>query len=127
MGGMRAVEWAVTHPERVERLMVLASTAAATADQIAWCHAQLRAITADPHWAGGDFPRTGGDPGPVAGLAVARRIAHITYRSADELALRFGRAARWGSGARRRPVRGRELPRPPREQADRPVRRRAPT
>lgn len=90
-GGMRAVEWAVTAPERVERLMLLATTAAASADQIAWCHAQVRAITADPAWAGGDFFRTGVEPGPVAGLAVARQIAHITYRSADELATRFGR------------------------------------
>jgi homoserine O-acetyltransferase len=96
-GGMRAVEWAVTAPERVERLMLLATTAAASADQIAWCHAQLRAITADPAWAGGDFPRAGDGAGsgpgagPVAGLAVARQIAHITYRSADELATRFGR------------------------------------
>jgi len=94
-GGMRAVEWAVTVPERVERLLLLASTAVASADQIAWCHAQVRAITSDPAWAGGDFPRSRGNvepSGPVGGLAVARQIAHITYRSADELALRFGRA-----------------------------------
>ena len=90
-GGMRAVEWAVTVPERVRRLVLLATTAAASADQIAWCHAQVRAITADPRWAGGDFSRTGDAPEPVAGLAVARQIAHITYRSAEELAVRFGR------------------------------------
>ena len=94
-GGMRAVEWAVTVPERVQRLMLLATTPAASADQIAWCHAQVRAITADPVWAGGDFPRTGA-PGPVAGLAVARQIAHITYRSAEELTVRFGRADQSG-------------------------------
>ena len=94
-GGMRAVEWAVTVPDRVRRLMLLATTPAASADQIAWCHAQVRAITADPVWAGGDFPRTGA-PGPVAGLAVARQIAHITYRSAAELAVRFGRADQTG-------------------------------
>ena len=98
-GGMRAVEWAVTAPERVERLMLLATTPAASADQIAWCHAQVRAITADPAWAGGDFARGAGDgrgSGPVAGLAVARQIAHITYRSADELAVRFGRSDQAG-------------------------------
>ena len=94
-GGMRAVEWAVSAPERVQRLLLLATTAAASADQIAWCRAQIRAITSDPAWAGGDFPRSRGNvPGPeepVGGLAVARQIAHVTYRSAEELALRFGR------------------------------------
>jgi len=94
-GGMRAVEWAVTEPDRVQRLMLLATTAAASADQIAWCHAQVRAITADPAWAGGDFSRTGA-AGPVAGLKVARQIAHITYRSAEELAVRFGRVDQTG-------------------------------
>lgn len=93
---MRAVEWAVTAPERVERLMLLATTAAASADQIAWCHAQLRAITADPAWAGGDFARATGSLGPSAGLAVARQIAHITYRSAEELTSRFGREDQTG-------------------------------
>ena len=51
-GGMRAVEWAVAVPDRVQRLLLLATTAAASADQIAWCRAQLRAITGDPGLAG---------------------------------------------------------------------------
>ncbi len=53
MGGMRAIEWAATHPARVDRCIVLASTAYATADQIAWCQPQLLAIRADPDFAGG--------------------------------------------------------------------------
>ncbi|BAK34331.1 homoserine O-acetyltransferase [Microlunatus phosphovorus NM-1] len=94
-GGMRAVEWAATVPDRVSRLMLLATTAAASADQIAWCHAQIRAITSDPGWVGGDYERSR-EPDPVAGLEVARQIAHITYRSADELAVRFGRGDQVG-------------------------------
>ncbi|MDN5770831.1 MAG: homoserine O-acetyltransferase [Microlunatus sp.] len=93
-GGMRAVEWSVTAPDRVQRLLLLATTAAASADQIAWCHAQIRAITTHPAWHGGDFDRSG--PGPIGGLAVARQIAHITYRSATELDTRFGRADQTG-------------------------------
>ena len=93
-GGMRAVEWAVAAPERVERMLLLATTAAASADQIAWCRAQTQAIRSDPAWAGGDFDRSG--PGPAGGLAVARQIAHTTYRSAEELAIRFGRADQAG-------------------------------
>lgn len=91
-GGMRAVEWAVTEPDWVQRLMLLSTAAAASADQIAWCHAQVRAVTSDRAWAGGDYQRSGGtEAGPVGGLAVARQIAHITYRSASEFDDRFGR------------------------------------
>ncbi|MBA4607638.1 homoserine O-acetyltransferase [Aeromicrobium sp. Marseille-Q0843] len=75
-GGMRAVEWAVTHPERVERLFLLASSAYASAEQIAWTSTQADIIRA---------------AGPEAGLELARRIAHTTYRSEAELAERFGR------------------------------------
>ncbi|MEU9332774.1 homoserine O-acetyltransferase [Streptomyces sp. NPDC048290] len=89
MGGMRALEWAVTHPARVDALLLLATTAAAGAEQIAWADAQLSAIRADPDWCGGDYHGTG--RAPYTGLGLARRIAHVTYRSEPELALRFGR------------------------------------
>jgi homoserine O-acetyltransferase len=91
MGGMRAVEWAVMHPERVERLLLLACGAAASADQIAWASPQLTAIREDPGWVGGDYHDAERGHGPHLGLGIARRIAHATYRSADELDLRFGR------------------------------------
>ena len=89
MGGMRAVEWAVSHPERTSALLLLATTAAASAEQIAWAGLQLHAIRSDPHWHGGDYHDTG--RGPHAGLSLARRIAHVTYRSEQELQVRFGR------------------------------------
>jgi homoserine O-acetyltransferase/O-succinyltransferase len=91
MGGMRAVEWAVTHPERVERLLLLACSASASADQIAWAAPQLAAIREDPSWCGGDYHDRPRGEGPHVGLGVARRIAHITYRTAEELDTRFGR------------------------------------
>jgi homoserine O-acetyltransferase len=91
MGGMRVLEWAVTHPQRVGAALVLASTAHATAEQIAWCQPQLLAIRADPHFHGGDYYDQ--PTGPGAGLGIARRIAHITYRSELELHERFGRQA----------------------------------
>jgi homoserine O-acetyltransferase len=90
MGGARALEWAVTYPERVQRCAVIACGAASTAEQIAFAQAQVQAIRLDPQFAGGDYY---GSPGPEAGLGLARRIAHITYRSEAELSHRFGRAA----------------------------------
>ncbi|MGY2001325.1 homoserine O-acetyltransferase MetX [Blastococcus sp. SYSU DS1024] len=87
MGGMRALEWAVAFPGRVAGLFLLASTAVASGDQIGTQTTQQAAVRADPRWRGGDYPR---DDPPVDGLDVARRIAHLTYRSAAELEARFG-------------------------------------
>ncbi|MFI1607580.1 homoserine O-acetyltransferase [Streptomyces griseofuscus] len=90
MGGMRAVEWAASYPERTGALLLLATTGAASAEQIAWAGIQLRAIRTDPDWRGGDYHDTA--RGPHTGLGLARRLAHVTYRSEPELATRFGRA-----------------------------------
>ncbi|OJY47292.1 homoserine O-acetyltransferase [Pseudonocardia sp. 73-21] len=91
MGGMRALEWAATEPDRVERLFLLACPAASAADQIAWSAPQIAAIRADPGWRGGDYYDAAPGEGPHLGLGVARRMAHLSYRSAFELGERFGR------------------------------------
>jgi homoserine O-acetyltransferase len=103
MGGMRALEWAVSYPERTRALLLLACPAAASAEQIAWANIQLHAIRSDPHWHGGDYHGAGPGRGPHAGLGMARRLAHVTYRSEPELQARFGRAPQgtedpWRSG-----------------------------
>jgi homoserine O-acetyltransferase len=81
----------VGHPDRVRRAVVLAVGAMATAAQIALCSLQIRAITSDPGFAGGDYYATGARPG--AGLALARGIGQVTYRTDLELESRFGRTA----------------------------------
>ncbi|GEL17823.1 homoserine O-acetyltransferase MetX [Pseudonocardia asaccharolytica] len=96
MGGMRAVEWAACEPERVERLFLLACTAAASADQIGWAAPQLAAVRSDPGWCGGDYYDLPAGAGPHTGLGIARRMAHLSYRSGYELATRFGRSAQDG-------------------------------
>ncbi|MET1064814.1 MAG: homoserine O-acetyltransferase [Arthrobacter sp.] len=90
LGGARALEWAVSYPDRVQRCAVISVGASSTAEQIAFAQAQTLAIRQDPNFNGGDYY---GGPRPDAGLALARRIAHITYRSAEELDARFGRNA----------------------------------
>jgi homoserine O-acetyltransferase/O-succinyltransferase len=89
MGGMRALEWAIGHPSRVERAVVLAVGAAGTADQIALCSLQVRAIRADPFFQGGDYYETKG--GPREGLSIARGIGQFSYRTWTEFETRFGR------------------------------------
>lgn len=90
MGGARALEWAVTYPDRVQRCAIISASASSTAEQIAFAQTQMLAIRQDVNFNGGDYY---GGPSPEDGLALARRIAHITYRSAHELDFRFGRNA----------------------------------
>ena len=90
LGGHRAIEWAVSHPERVRNLALVATGASTTADQLAWCHLQELAIVADPYFFDGDYYSH--SVGPVRGLGLARALAHTTYRSAAELDARFGRS-----------------------------------
>ncbi|MEV6140286.1 homoserine O-acetyltransferase [Nocardia sp. NPDC051990] len=87
MGGMRVLEWMVGAPERVGSALVLAVGARATADQIGTQTTQIAAIKADPDWQGGDYHDT--DRAPMTGMGIARRIAHLTYRTEGELDHRF--------------------------------------
>ncbi|GAA3961199.1 homoserine O-acetyltransferase MetX [Gordonia caeni] len=87
MGGARALEWLVTHPDLVDTGLVLAVGARASADQIGTQTTQIAAITADPDWQGGDYYGTG--RAPMAGMGIARRIAHLSYRYDGELDERF--------------------------------------
>lgn len=93
LGGARALEWAVSYPERVAGVAVIASAARSSAEQIALAQSQVQAIRLDPDYRGGDYYD---GPGPVVGLGLARRIAHLSYRSPGEMEQRFGRRAQVG-------------------------------
>jgi homoserine O-acetyltransferase len=88
MGGMQALQWAVSYPDRVRSAIVLASTARTSAQTIALNEVPRQAIYADPNWNRGDY--YGKEP-PNAGLAVARMIGHITYLSEASMHEKFGR------------------------------------
>ncbi|WDH79877.1 homoserine O-acetyltransferase [Microbacterium esteraromaticum] len=96
MGGMHALEWAVMQPKRVERLAVLSSPPVTTADQLALNFVQLETVRMDPRFAGGEYYDAGLGDGPHRGLALARRMALLNYRSPIELNQRFQRS--WQSG-----------------------------
>ena len=94
MGGARTLEWTLLYPEAVDYALVLAVSARASAWQIGIQTAQITSITQDPDWHGGDYHGTGSAPN--AGLAAARRIAHLTYRGELEIDERFGTSAQAG-------------------------------
>lgn len=76
VGGMVALEWAASLPHRSDAVVVFAAPAAHTTQGIAFNRIQREAL------------RLGG---PVEGLALAREMAMLTYRTAAELEERFGR------------------------------------
>jgi homoserine O-acetyltransferase len=88
MGGMQALEWAVTFPSRVASVAPMAVSAAHSAWCIALSEAQRQAIASDARWRDGDYAP---DAPPEAGLAAARMIAMCTYRSHASFEARFGR------------------------------------
>jgi homoserine O-acetyltransferase len=91
MGGMQALEWGVMYPSRVRSLIAIATCAAATAQQIAYWSTGRRAIVLDPGWHGGDYYDQPDGAGPHGGLALARMISQITFRSEQVFTDRFGR------------------------------------
>lgn len=92
LGGMRAMEWAITAPDLLDRLIVLATTAVCSPENRAFHSTQVRAIQLDPGFHGGDYYDISID-GPWRGLALARSIARLTYGCERELGLRFELAA----------------------------------
>jgi homoserine O-acetyltransferase len=91
MGGMQALEWAASYPDRVVSAIPIATTARHSAQQIAFDEVGRQAIMADPDWNGGDY--YGKNP-PARGLAVARMVGHITYMSDESMREKFGRRLR---------------------------------
>ncbi len=91
MGGMQVLEWAIMYPHRVRSMIPIATCMQATAQQIAWGAIGRRAIALDPRWRGGDYYDADPDDGPEEGLAIARMVAQVTFRSDNVFTDRFGR------------------------------------
>src|SRR5579864_6164061 len=91
MGGMQALEWAVTYPDHVLAALPIATTARHSAQQIAFNEVGRQAIMADPDWNEGNYY---GHRPPARGLSVARMVGHITYMSDASMREKFGRRLR---------------------------------
>lgn len=88
IGGQQALEWGIAYPESVQKIIVVAATAALTAQAIAFSEVERQAIMVDPLWQGGNYAP---DQGPEAGLSIARMLAMITYQSEEAMEMRFAR------------------------------------
>lgn len=88
MGGMQALEWLVSYPDRIESAIVISTASKHSPQQIAFHEVGRQAIMADPHWNSGNYY---GCTLPAKGLAVARMVGHITYMSDVSMAQKFRR------------------------------------
>lgn len=91
MGGFQVLEWARREPTRVRRIALIATSWRQPPQALAQARLQCEFIRRDPKFRDGHYPE---HDGPVEGLALARQLGHLTYRSADELDRRFGRERR---------------------------------
>jgi homoserine O-acetyltransferase len=92
LGGMQAMQWALSYPERVRHVLAIASAPHLTAQNIAFNDVARNAILTDPDFHNGDFYLHG--VVPTRGLRLARMLGHITYLSDDAMADKFGRELR---------------------------------
>jgi homoserine O-acetyltransferase len=88
MGGMTALAFCTLYPKAAQGLLTISSASRAEPFAIAMRSLQREIIRSDPKWNGGYYDPE--DP-PLRGMRLARKLGMISYRSAEEWALRFGR------------------------------------
>jgi homoserine O-acetyltransferase/O-succinyltransferase len=91
MGGMQALQWVASYPERIRSAVPIATTLKHSPQQIAFNEVGRQAIMADPEWNRGDYY---GKSSPESGLAIARMVGHITYMSDKSMEAKFSRKLR---------------------------------
>ena len=94
LGGMQALQWSLSFPDRVRHVLAIACAPHLTAENIAFNDVARNAILTDPDFHGGNFYQYG--VVPTRGLRLARMLGHITYLSDDAMADKFGRSLRSG-------------------------------
>jgi homoserine O-acetyltransferase len=94
LGGMQALQWTLSFPDRVRNALVIAAAPNLTAQNMAFNEVARQAIITDPEFHGGDFYQHG--VVPRRGLRIARMLGHITYLSDDAMGAKFGRKLKSG-------------------------------
>ncbi|MBD7975744.1 MULTISPECIES: homoserine O-succinyltransferase MetX [Pseudomonas] len=89
LGGMQALQWTISYPERVRHCLSIASAPRLSAENIAFNEVARQAILSDTDFHGGHFQELG--VVPKRGLRLARMVGHITYLSDDAMGAKFGR------------------------------------
>ncbi len=97
LGGMQALRWTITYPERVRNALVIAAAPNLTAENIAFNDVARQAILTDPDFHDGHYYEHGVHP--WRGLRLARMLGHITYLAEDQMAEKFGRKRRPEAGS----------------------------
>ncbi|MDR3563221.1 MAG: homoserine O-acetyltransferase [Negativicutes bacterium] len=93
MGGMQALEWAVSHPGFADAVVAIAAPGYASPQSIAYNRVGRQSVMLDPDWLDGNYY---GGPGPARGLAIARAVGMITYQSEQSMNNKFARRMRDG-------------------------------
>lgn len=89
VGAMQALEWAILYPDRLQSTIPIAGGGRFHPQGIAYNEVQRQAIINDPHFCGGQY--YGRPQQPAQGLAIARMLGMITYRSDESMWQQFGR------------------------------------
>jgi len=92
LGGMQAMQWSISHPERLRHCLLIASAAKLNAQNIGFNDVARQAIRTDPDFHNGNYYQH--QSSPARGMRVARMIGHITYLSEDMMGQKFGRNLR---------------------------------
>ncbi len=87
MGGMQALQWAISYPEMLQKCVVIASSACLSPQALAFGMVGRNAIVSDSRFNDGNYA----DDVPRTGLGIARMIGHITYLSQNSIQQKFGR------------------------------------
>jgi homoserine O-acetyltransferase len=95
LGGMQAMQWAITYPERLRHALVIAAAPKLSAQNIAFNEVARQAILSDPDFHHGHYYEFGVIP--RRGLMIARMLGHITYLSEEGMRTKFGRELRAGA------------------------------
>ncbi|MEY3747356.1 MAG: hypothetical protein RL194_815 [Pseudomonadota bacterium] len=94
LGGMQALQWTLSYPERIRHALVIASAPNLTAQNMAFNEVARQAIMTDPEFYDGHYYEH--NTVPRRGLRIARMLGHITYLSDDAMGAKFGRKLRDG-------------------------------